>query len=139
MRFYTAWQYLLIDAASQFGHDKLTFEDRIAWTESHLNELESLAEQAETKPLYMKAVLAIRKAQKGLPTGHMVGVDGCCSGIQMMSVLTGCVHGATATGLVDPDVRADAYTACTQAMNRILGSDVQVSRKDAKSALMTLE
>lgn len=137
MTFYTGWQYLLIDAATQYGHDKLTFEERMAWTEANLNELETLAEDAETKPLYLKAVQAIRKAQAGLPTGHLVGVDGTCSGIQMMSVLTGCEAGARATGLVDPNVRADAYTACTDAMNVILGGNINVSRKDAKQALMT--
>lgn len=137
MKFFTGWQYLLIDAATQFGLDKLTFEARIAWTEDHLNELELHAQHAETKPLYMKAVQAIRKAQQGIPTGHMVGVDGACSGIQVMSVLTGCESGARATGLVEPDVRADAYEACTKTMNDILGGGLVVARSDAKSALMT--
>ena len=81
--------------------------------------------------------MAIRKAQQGEPTGHLVGVDGCCSGIQVMSVLTGCEAGARATGLVDPDVLADAYSACTTAMDEILGGGFTVSRADAKSALMT--
>jgi hypothetical protein len=137
MTFYTGYEYLLIDAASQFGLDKLTFEDRIQWTRDNLTVLETLADQAETKPLYMKAVQAIRKAQAGIPTGHMVGVDGCCSGIQVMSVLTGCEAGAKATGLVDPNVRADAYAACTDTMNVILGGGLEVSRSDAKQALMT--
>lgn len=137
MKFFTGYQYLLIDAATQYGLDKLTFEARIAWTEENINDLESLASQAETKPLYLKAVQAIRKAQQGLPMGHLVGVDGTCSGIQVMSVLTGCEAGARATGLVDPDVRADAYTACTEAMNVILGGNLVVPRSDAKQALMT--
>lgn len=118
---YSGWEYLLIDAATQYGHDKLTFEGRIDWTLQNLDCLEGHAEHADTKPLYLKAVQAIRKAQAGQATGHLVGVDGTCSGIQVMSVLTGCVAGATATGCVDPNVRADAYTACTQAMNDILG------------------
>jgi hypothetical protein len=134
---YSGWQYLLIDAATHYGHDKATFEQRIAWAEMNLHQLEALAEFAETKPLYLKAVMAIRKAQAGIPSGHLVGVDGCCSGIQVMSVLTGCEAGAKATGLVDPDVRADAYSACTGAMNDILGGGLVVSRSDAKSALMT--
>lgn len=134
---YSGWQWLLIDAANQYGEDKLIFENRILWTEQHLNVLETLADKAETKPLYIKAVMAIRKAQAGLPTGHMVGVDGCCSGIQVMSVLTGCVAGATATGLVDPNVRADAYTLTTKVMEDILGSGLVVSRADAKRCLMT--
>lgn len=137
MTFYSGFQYLLIDAATQFGHDKLTFEERIAWATGALPVLEQLIDDAETKPLYIKAVQAIRKAQQGLPTGHLVGVDGTCSGIQMMSVLTGCEAGARATGLVDPNVRADAYTACTEAMNVILGGNLVVPRSDAKQALMT--
>lgn len=137
MTFYTGWQYLLIDAATQYGHDKATFEQRIAFIEANLHQLEALADRADSKPLYLKAVQAIRKAQQGLPTGHMVGVDGCCSGIQVMSVLTGCEAGARATGLVDPAVRADAYSACTTAMDEILGGGLHVSRADAKSALMT--
>lgn len=140
MKFYTGWHWLLIDAANAFGHDKMIFEDRIAWAEANLHNLEALADQAETQPLYLKAVMAIRKAQRGEPTGHMVGVDATCSGIQIMSALTGCVAGADATGLIDPDRRADAYTSVTDAMNTILateGLSVNVSRKDAKSATMT--
>jgi hypothetical protein len=140
MKRFTGWQWLLIDAANNFGHDKMTFEERIQWAEDNLHQLESLASEAETVPLYRKAVMAIRKAQQGIPTGHMVGVDACCSGIQIMSVLTGCVAGATATGLVNPDERADAYSLATQEMNKILatqGLKVDVSRGDAKQALMT--
>ena len=142
MQQFTGWQYLLIDVANNFGMDKMLFEDRIAWAEANLTELETLADFAETKPLYQKAVMAIRKAQAGLPTGHLVGFDACCSGIQIMSAITGCEAGARATGLVDPDVRADAYSATTGVMNQILhdqGVTIDVSRTDAKAALMTLE
>lgn len=137
---YSGWQYLLIDVANQMGLDKMLFEERIEWAEKHLDQLESMVDQAETKPLYMKAVQAIRKAQKGIPSGHLVGFDACCSGIQIMSAITGCEAGARATGLVDPNVRADAYSAITSTMNELLhsqGISVDVSRADAKRATMT--
>lgn len=137
MQTFTGFQYLLIDVANQYGHDKLVFEDRIKWALEHLDALESLADDAEVKPLYLKAVQAIRKAQAGIPTGHLVGFDACCSGIQIMSALTGCTSGATATGLVDQDVRSDAYSLVTREMQKVLGSAFGVSRKDAKAALMT--
>jgi DNA-dependent RNA polymerase len=137
MKQYTGWQYLLIDVANQSGRDKLLFEERIQWATDNLADLESLADQAETKPLYLKAVMAIRKAQKGIPTGHLVGLDACCSGIQVMSALTGCNTGAESTGMVDPNKRADAYTAATDEMATILGNAVNVSRTDAKRGLMT--
>ena len=54
-----------------------------------------------------------------------------------MSALTGCKAGAEATGLVDPNKRADAYTECTDVMGTILGSEVKVSRKDVKAGFMT--
>lgn len=137
MKTFTGYEYILIDIATQYGLDKLTFEERIKWTQDHINELESLLNQAETKPLYHKAVLALRKAQKGIPTGHLVGMDASCSGIQIMSVVTGCYNGAKATGLVDPDRRADAYTECTALMNTVLKSKISIARSDAKRALMT--
>jgi hypothetical protein len=144
MTFYTGWQWLLIDAANAYGHDKLLFEERIKWAETMLAQgpgyLEAKAALADTKPLYLKAVQAIRRAQRGEPIGHMVGVDASCSGIQIMSAMAGCVSGARETGLIDPDVRADAYTRTTYVMNQVLkdeGISVDVSRSDAKQALMT--
>ncbi len=140
MKSYTPFQYMLIDLANHFGLDKVTFEERIQWATDNIKNLEALSAQAETVPLYKKAVLAIRQVQSGKPTGHLVGLDSVCSGIQIMSAITGCIAGATATGLVDPDVRADAYSSLTQAMNNILiqqGLSVDISRDNAKRAMMT--
>ena len=137
---FSGWQYLLIDVANAYGHDKLVFEDRLQWAEQNLKQLESLADKADSKPLFMKAVMAIRKAQKGVATGHLVGFDAVCSGIQIMSALTGCEAGATATGLIDTGERPDAYTTATKVMNGLLASQgisLNVSRPDAKAALMT--
>lgn len=140
MQKYSGFEYLLIDVANQYGLDKLLFEERIQWTREHLESLESLSGDAEVQPLYKKAVMALRKAQKGIPTGHLVGLDACCSGIQIMSAVTSCISGATATGLVNPNVRADAYSTVTEVMNDVLdhqGLSVNVPRKSAKEALMT--
>jgi hypothetical protein len=134
---FTGFEYLLIDVANHFGLDKLTFEARIDWARNHLDQLESMTSQADKSLLYMKAVAAVRKAQLKLPTGHLVALDACCSGLQIMSALTGCVSGARATGLIDPDRRADAYTEQTQRMQVILGDHFNVSRDDAKNGLMT--
>ena len=137
MQQFSGFEYLLMDAANSYGLDKLLFEDRIQWGREHLDELESLTGKAESAYLFMKSVAAIRKAQQGIPTGHLVALDAVCSGMQIMSAITGCISGARATGLVDPDRRADAYTEQTQRMQVILGSNIHVTRKDAKAALMT--
>ena len=140
MKEFTGWEYLLIDVANGYGKDKLRFEDRIQWTEDNLTQLEQLAEDRGTwkdKPMYLKAVMALRKAQQGIPTGHLVGFDAICSGMQIMSALTGCHAGANATGLVDPDRRADAYTDCTDIMSTDLGRTLPNMRLHVKNACMT--
>lgn len=140
MQKFTGWQYLLIDAANQMGHDKARFEERIQWTEDHLDRLEELAPEApaKTRPLYLKAVQAIRKAQRGEPTGHRVGFDAVCSGMQIMSALTGCEKGSDATGLVDPNRRADAYTQCVEEMRKYVPGLPDNERKRTKVAVMTV-
>lgn len=132
---FTGYEYILISIANAFGLDKLLFEERIEWTTQHMDRLEQLSDKADSRPLYVANVLALRQVQRGKPTGHLIGFDACCSGIQIMSALTGCEVGARHTGLVDPDVRADAYTTCTTFMNEEL--PVTVPRTAAKDALMT--
>lgn len=142
MKEFSGYEYLMIDVANQFGKDKLVFEERISWVKDNMGSLEALTIQSDTKtrPLYVKAVSALRKAQQGIPTGHLVGLDAICSGIQIMSACTGCYEGALSTGLVDPNVRADAYTRLTAEINKELGQqgvNIHVARPDAKDALMT--
>lgn len=141
MKEFTGWEYLLIDVANHFGLDKLPFENRIEWASYNLAKLETLADQAENNVLYRKAVMAIRKAQAGEPQGHLVALDAVCSGLQIMSVLTGCENGASATGLIDPDRRADAYTEVTEEMNHLLAeagfNGVSFPRPVIKRGVMT--
>ena len=142
MQEFTGWQYLLIDAANNYcvDLDKKTFETRIAWAEKNLDNLEELITESDdwkTKPLFIKSVQAIRKAQAGEPTGHLVGFDAVCSGMQLMAVLSGCIDSARATGLIDPNVRADAYTECTAMMTTMLGYHLPNERAKVKQSVMT--
>lgn len=140
MQTFTGYQYIKIDVANHFGLDKETFEDRIQWVDTHIDDLEDFTTSADTQPLYLAAVMALRKAQLGIPSGHLVGLDACSSGIQIMGALMGCTVTCESTGLVDPTVRADIYSAVTDVMNNKLqheGIRVTPSRKDVKQALMT--
>lgn len=139
MKNFSGIEYIAIDVANSFGHDKMEFEDRIKWVKDNIDNLEALESGADKKalPLYRKAVMALRKAIKGEATGHLVGLDATCSGMQIMSAMTGCIAGATATGLVNPNKRADAYTIVTETMNQQAGILVKVPRSDAKNAVMT--
>ena len=138
---FTGWQYLLIDAANSWGLDKEIYENRIQWTEDNLEVLEQLGEKRsdwKEKPLYLKAVQAIRATQAGKEIGHLVGFDAACSGMQIMSAMTGCRSGALATGLVDPNKRADAYTDCTNIMRQLVPhANLPNLRDSIKQAVMT--
>lgn len=137
---YQPIEYICIDIANNFGLDKELFEVRVQWVKDHLHELESLADQADEKELYLKAVHALRLSIAGKPNGHLVALDATCSGIQIMSAITGCIKGADATGLISSK-RADAYTDVTNAMNALLRlkgvNDITIPRPDIKQAVMT--
>lgn len=143
---YLPIDYICIDLANcvgtqgSFRGDKELFEDRIKWVKDNFNYLEDFIEAAENKPQYIKALHALRETMLGNPTGHLIGLDASCSGIQLMSVMTGCIKGADATGLVSQK-RADAYTDVTTEMNSILKlkgfSSIEVKRDDIKRCVMT--
>ena len=145
-KLYSAIDYICIDIANcvgdqgSFRGDKELFEDRIQWVKDHYHELDSFVDLADNKPQYIKAVHALREVVAGKPTGHLVGLDASCSGIQLMSVMTGCIKGADATGLVT-EKRADAYTDVTVAMNNILKlkgfTEISILRSDIKRCVMT--
>lgn len=140
MQEFSGLEYICIDIANQHGLDKLLFEERIQWVKDNYSRLEALAVDGDedTRPQYLKAVQALREVVRGETTGHLVGFDGVCSGVQLMAAMTGCYSGADATGLVNPNRRADAYTQLTAMMNTLLGSSgISVKRGDAKDALMT--
>jgi DNA-directed RNA polymerase len=136
---FTSYEYLLIDIANNHHSDldKKTFNERIDWVNNNLGQLEAEAEghSWKARPLYLKACQTLRKAQQGKPTGHLVGFDAICSGMQIMSALTGCESGAKATGLIDTGKRPDAYTECTTLMINILGHHIPGERKRVKEAV----
>lgn len=140
MQTFTGYQYIKIDIANHYGLDKEVFEDRIQWVDDHYHELESLVNDADTPALYLAAVIALRDAKAGRPSGHLVGLDACSSGIQIMGALMGCRVTCESTGLIDPNVRADIYSDVTDVMNNKLqqeGIRITPKRKDVKQALMT--
>ena len=145
MKHLSALDYLCIDIANNVGKqgdflgDKDTFENRIQWVKDNINNLPDYYDKAEDKYQYIKAVMALADVLAGKPTGHTVALDAICSGISIMSAITGCLKGCKATGLVATGYRPDAYTAVTDAMNRMLstqGIQTSISRKTAKDAVM---
>ncbi|MGH1461260.1 MAG: DNA-directed RNA polymerase [Neptuniibacter sp.] len=140
METFTGFEYIKLDIANQFGLDKENFEPRLAWVDSNLDRLEELLDDADEPVLYLKAVMALRDAQAGIASGHLVGFDACASGLQIQSCLIGCEVTAKNTGLIDPNNRADIYAITTEEMNNLLkheGIQLAPLRKEVKQAQMT--
>jgi hypothetical protein len=132
MKKYTPLDYIKIDAANQYGHDKWKFENRIAWFDRTKHKLVKKAE----KPYQFAAALhAYNDAMCGIPSGHLVGLDACASGISLMGILIGCYKTASNTGVIGTK-RMDMYSECTKAMKKIC-PDIKHDRKDVKEAQMT--
>lgn len=130
-------QALFIDVANNFGLDKKEFETRLAFTEKNLDKLEELIMDSDEPIAYMKSVMALRDAQAGKPSGHLVEFDSTTSGVQIMSALTGCYTGGLWTNLIDPSKRYDCYTEAFKAILAGLKSASDLTRAMAKNALMT--
>ena len=143
MQHFKGIDYIRIDIANQMSNtddptiklDKASFEDRLAWVHEYEENLEDLVNLADKPFQYLAAVMAYRDTQRGVPTGHMVEMDAGASGPQIMAALTGCQTTALNTGLIGPACN-DLYAVCTKEMSLILGSDVNVPRKEVKSAMM---
>ena len=141
---FTGMEYVKIDIANQFGLDHENFETRIRWVDDNDHQLDNLVIDADEPALFSKAIRALEDGKAGKPTGYVMGMDACASGVQILSCLTGCLVGATHTGLIDPTQRKDLYSIAVEAMNVYLTEDSQVSfngdglnRKGVKNAVMT--
>lgn len=148
---FTDFEWLLIALANAHGQDKALYEDRIAYVKAHAKDLgkQSFIDQADDKQLYVRALIELENIRKGKTnSGFMMGLDGTASGLQCLSVLSGCIQTASQVGLVDPNKRCDAYTAAMDGMNEFLPQYAQIVKKlhddqsgytrdDVKQALMT--
>lgn len=134
MKTYSALDYIKIDIANQYGWDKKSFAQRIAWVDS-VKDLHSKIDQAEKPAQYLAAVLALEDALAGRPSGHLVGLDACSSGISILGILIGCYETSKNTGVIG-NKRMDMYGECTKTMNGILDNDIDIPRSEIKSAQM---
>lgn len=142
---YSPIEYICIDIANCVGPqgdmlgDKDTFENRIQWVKDNVHQLSSFEDKADDKYQFIKAVHALQETLKGNAIGHTVALDAICSGISLMSAMTGCIKGCKATGLINTGMRPDAYSLVTAEMNKILLKQglvaLAVSRSKAKDAV----
>ena len=141
---FTGAQYLKIDIANNFGKDgqgraldKLTWNERIEWFDTHEHELDSLVAKAEKPALFFAGVQAWKAYKAKEPSGYPISLDGCSSGLQILACLLGERKAASLCNVVDTGKREDAYTLVYEWMLQRLGGQVHLDRDPVKKAIMT--
>ena len=138
-------RWLKIDIANHYGLDKELWEDRVKFVDENDSILEALADKADEPLLYIQAVQAYRKAQRGLPTGYIVRLDATASGPQIMNTLFRDIEGMKYLNVLGDDTRYDLYTLVAKTMYentkdsqiwRDLNGDFAKVRKTIKKPVM---
>jgi len=145
MQTFTGKEYLAIDIANSFGLDKENWGVRLAWFETNRAIIENApfedilvwAQQAEEPAQFLAGINAYRKVLLGHVTGYMCGLDATASGIQLLSLLSGCPQSASMCNLINTGDREDTYTSVHQHVNKLLGTAIVFARKAVKNATMT--
>lgn len=118
MKTYTGLEYLDISIANCIGHDKILFEERLDLV-SDINPEEYIMDASDPYQL-IAAIEAKKDALAGKPTGYMMGLDACSSGIQLMALFTGDTKAAELCGLIHKGNREDIYAECLAFMEGIV-------------------
>lgn len=132
---FTGKQYVKIAVANAMGLDKTSWETRLNWFDANEGNLYKLIDDADDPILYYKACTAWEDTKAGIPTGFVMSLDACASGIQLMAALIGCERSAKASNLIDTGKRQDIYQLVADQMNSTFG--LSISRNDVKPAVMT--
>ena len=143
MKTFTAREYLKIDIANSYGHDKETWDFRINWFNENEHNLLNLVDQAEDSALFYAGINAWFDVLEGKPIGYGVALDATASGAQLLACLTGDRKAAQLCNVVNfndengEPVRQDMYTVIYKKMLDIVGESSRLKRKDTKAAVMT--
>lgn len=146
------YRWLLISLANAYGQDKLSFDDRIAWTLDHnkeiidsaLNPVDGArfwaAEDANGSPIADEpwCFLALcdeyrRVSEEGTDALNYVpiNIDGSCNGLQHLSAMGLDPVGARATNLTGCQERCDIYMEVAEEAKRIVSYDAAMGSENA--------
>ena len=131
--------YIKIAIANAYGLDHTTWEERMLWVDSERNAWGTLHERvhdAKEPYQFIAGIKALEDAEEGIPTGYIMGLDACSSGIQLMSLLSGDVSGAELSGLIHTGIRRDVHRTIQADVNKVVPNNF--TRSEFKQAGMTV-
>ena len=134
---FTGAQYIKIDIANNFGHDKLKWDERIEWFDQNESQLDTLVGKADSPALFYAGIQAWKAYKAKEPSGYPISLDATSSGLQILACLLGDRKAASLCNVVDTGKREDAYTLVYEWMLQRLGGQVHLDRDPVKRAIMT--
>src|SRR4051794_13223937 len=155
--------WLKIQIANLSGNDKVSFADRIEFTENHLEDIKDSAKnplngkcwwkKAEDPWQCLAACLELQDAlESSDPEKYLSQIpihqDGTCNGLQHYAALGGDSEGAKQVDLCPSDKPSDIYTSVAARVNEMIADAKQndefapmllnkISRKVVKQTVMT--
>lgn len=137
MQKFSPLQYLKIDISNHMGLDKLSWNQRIEWVDTHEKDLEKLIDKADEPAQYCAVVDAYRDAQQGKEVHHAIALDCTSSGYQWLSVLSSDRQAAELCNVLPSGSRRDLYTEIYKEVQEQTGENELISRDIVKKAIMT--
>ena len=134
---FTGREYLKIDIASNYGLDKVSWDERLIWFDLNERFLDDLVQSAKEPALFYAGVKAWRDVKAGKPIGYMISLDATSSGLQLLAALTGDREASKLCNVIDTGDRENAYKGIYDEMLVRVGETAQISLDDTKQAIMT--
>lgn len=139
MQTFTPYQYSQIAVANKLGQDKKNWDARLEFasgflSETHEEQIKYALAKSEEPMLACKAINAHRDAINGVESGFMIDLDCTASGIQLLSVLTGCKESARKVNLINTGKREDIYNYM---VNTMASFNCHTTRDIMKDPVMT--
>ncbi len=125
--------WIRIDIANTAGKDKLSFDERIKWTQD--NDL-TFDLSLDSPWEFRNAVNALKSHLEGKKVNHMVYLDASNQALQLYAITTADKRTAMTCNIANGTHMADAYMMLAKAMNK-LQNRIDFTRTNCKYALMT--
>jgi len=129
-----AW-WLAVHVANTFGQDKLTLEDRVAWTYANSEWIAQVAadpfeytqwHQADSPFCFLAAAfewLGFLEEGPAYPSSLPITVDGSCNGIQHLAALSQDAEAGALVNLVPMGKPSDIYARVAQELTKLVEAD----------------
>lgn len=132
--------WVAVQVANTWGHDKVSYEERLQWVEKNRPLFERIAEDPIANREWMAAdspwqalaaifeIVAMWAHGPGYVSSLPIRIDGTCNGLQHLAILSGDADVAKAVNVLPSDKPEDIYQRVADAMTEALREEAETVR-----------